>query len=182
MIRFNYCLILFLCFILINIVSCTQVDEKSLSVGNHNANSIDGVKTESIVHTITPCQNDLLTEMDEYHKFSGTISYVANWYDVFLLEGNSSASKNIIDMSGSNSHLFAGFSPNGEWLAFSNSTISNYDNVSTTLHLLSRDGVDLKVNVRNENLDGEEYDDYFGIWGEILWINNNEMLVYILKP
>lgn len=137
--------------------------------------------TDILERTVTPCITDSDTTLSTNLEsgLPGILSYMFRLEEIRLIGGDPLSESVLISMVGEANPSLVGFSPNGKWLAYS--TGSPFEAVTPTLTLISGDSDRINVTPPTGDLVPFEANSYTGTWGDMIWINDETMLVYILQ-
>jgi WD40 repeat protein len=130
--------------------------------------------------TIQPCTPDnevaLSTNLD---GLPGVLSYMVRLEEIRLIGNTPLTESVLISTAGKTNPTLRGFSPNGQWLAYS--TGSPFEGVTQTLSLISSNGQEIHTTPATGELVPLETGSYTGTWGGMIWINDETILIYILQ-
>lgn len=137
--------------------------------------------TDTPERTITPCTLDSETKLSTNLErgLPGALSYI-RLEEIRLIGGDPLTDQVFVSTVGKINPALEGFSPSGQWLAYS--TGSPFEGVPQTLTLVSNDGQRVSTTPSTSELVPLEAGSYTGTWGDLVWINDETILVYILQP
>ncbi len=143
-----------------------------------NQDDHDVASSITITATVSSCVEDRQLYAQSPAGLPGTLVYrfIQDTDTLHLIGGHSLAQRSLeID---DHSFYLIGFSPGGEWLAYR--TGSPYKGIPQTLHLISSTGE--VIQITPTELVPTETGSYSGIWGSMLWVNDQTLLLYMTQP
>lgn len=157
------------------IAACTQSFNETDEVGSPQPADIPK-------RVVTPCiANDNVTLPTNLEGgLPGALSYIFRLKEIRLIGGDPLTDQLLVSVTGRVNPNLKGFSPSGQWLAYS--TGSPFLGVPQTLILISGNGQRISTVPPTDELVPLETGSYMGTWGDMVWVNDETILVYILQP
>lgn len=119
----------------------------------------------------------VLYSQNDYISSAGTISINSGVDDPYLIHNiNGTMITSSLEIESSTSISLIGFSPNGEWLALRSGSL--FDDIPEKIHLLHHSGK--IITTEPENLFVSSQAKASGGWAQMLWVNDDLLLVHIV--